>query len=84
MALGSSFALILDPEIGDNFFLGGAFLTSSIANYNFELAEITKQKIEKKLYIELGKYLLKNNLERYWVKDKEYGGYYRWVPVLLG
>lgn len=76
MAIGASFVLICRPEMVEKSAVGEVWTISSIANYNFRLAEITGNKMEREIYKRLGEYLIKNILEKYW-KEDTYGGYYK-------
>lgn len=76
MAIAPALALIWDPTFIEGSPVGAVIAISSVADYNFSLAQITENQIEKEIYSRLGKYLTDHNLENYWEEDV-YGGYYK-------
>ncbi|MHA1873310.1 MAG: AGE family epimerase/isomerase, partial [Candidatus Heimdallarchaeaceae archaeon] len=76
MAIGPSLILIYRPELVEDSLVGAVASISSVANYDFWLAEITKNETERRLYIKLGQCLIDKSLEKYWQED-EYGKYYK-------
>jgi len=82
MAIGSSLALIYNPSLAQKSAAGPVIAIGGVAYYDFSLAEISSNP-EKDIFMMLGRYLLKQSLEPYWVSDS-YGGYYKSISVYGG
>jgi len=76
LAIAPALIFIYDYQLAEKSPAGAVLAISSVADYNFSLAEITTDSREKQIYIGLGNYLLNYVLEYYW-KEDSYGGYYK-------